>query len=273
MVTRKTEIALPVLRFMYSLTFEIPRFMTAFERIILTMVDRFTGAGRFQDATVSGLFEKVLDVKGGEAFVVAALDELLSPGVAALATRNHNMPPANLRLDDLAVTEAGQRYLKNRRLGGATRTERWVAAYDLATGTLLDGRVTLSEGSGAWHRVDHTAFRQIAPPQDAVCAAALATSPKGTQIERVHLETPEPERLFRTVQATFGIRGGKPALFAVRGVDHTDTDRLRTFLEKRLADISVGEIFDGQEESRESSRIANTISRFKSRRGKHGRRE
>ena len=274
MTTRKIEVALPVLRFEYSLTLEIPRFMTALERIILVMVDRFAGAGRFQDATVPGLFEKVLDVKGGEAFVVAALDELLSPGVAALATRNHNVPSANLRLDDLAVTEAGQRYLKNRRLGGAARTERRVAAYDLATGTLLSGRVALSEGSGAGHRVDHAAFRQVAPPQDAVCAAALATSPKGTQIERVHLETPEPERVFRTVQATFGIRGGKPALFAVCGVDHTDTGRLCAFLEKRLADITVGEIFDGQEKekSRESSRIADPISRFKSKRGKHGRR-
>ena len=269
MTTRKTEIALPVLRFEYSLTLEIPRFMTAFERTILMMVERFSRAGRFQEATIAGLFDKILGIGGVEAFVADALDELLSPGVAALATRNHDVPPASLRLEDLAVTEAGLKYLKSRRLGGETRTERRVAAYDLVTSTLLDGRVALSEGVLAGRRVDHSEFRQVAPPQDAVCAAALDASPKGTQVERVHLETPEPERLFRTVQATFGIKGGKPVLFAVRGVDHADTDRFRAFLDERLAGISVGDMFGDREDGHEPNRIASPISRFKPRRGQH----
>ena len=272
MIARKVSIALPVLRFMYSVTTEIPRFMTAFECIVLTMVDRFTHADRFQDATVPELFDKVLGAQGVTDFAASALEELLSPGVAALVTRNHNVSSARLRLDDLAVTEAGQRYLRTMRLGGTTSTGRRVAAYDLATGVLLDGRVALVEHAGTAYSVAHDAFKQIAPLQDAVCAATLSDSPRGTWIENVHLETPEPERLFRMVQATFGIRGGNPTLFSVRGIDRADTDRLRVFLEGRMAGIPLGDIFGGTEKDGESRQAARSISRFKSRRGKHGKR-
>lgn len=272
MIARKVSIALPVLRFMYSVKVEIPRFMTAFERVVLTMVDRFTRADRFLDATVPELFDKVLEAKGVREFATAALDELLSPGVAALATRNHDVSSEDLRLDDLAVTEAGQRYLKTLRLGGSTRTSRRVAAYDLATGVLLDGSVALSEHAGAMHSVTHDVFRTIAPPQDAVCAATLADSPSGSRIDTVRLETPEPERLFRMVQATFGIRGGKPALFSVRGIDRADTDRLREFLEERMASVPLGDIFGGTEKDGEPRQAACSISRFRSRRGRHGKR-
>jgi len=273
MKTRKIEIALPVLRFTYSVTVEIPRFMTAFERLALVMVDRFAQAGRFQNATVPELFAKVLETKGVDSFVVAALDELLSPGVAALVTRNHGVSSENLRLDDLAVTEVGRRFLKDKRLGGETHVERRLAAYDLATGTLLDGRVAVVEHARAGHCVSHDVFRQVAPPQDAVCAATLANSPAGTRINGVRLETPEPDRLFRTVQATFGLKGGKPALFTVRGVDSADADRLRRFLQERMENVPVGDIFGGMEKEHAPSRADGFMPRFKSGRGKHGRRK
>ncbi len=127
------NLRLPIACFDLRYVLSTPRKPSAFEGMIVYLIDYCQKQRRFLSDTVPNVFKNILQVNDVDFFVEPAIEELFSASINVLHTSNYNVSRTECPISDIEITEVGQRLLREGRLPSAPHTQRQKLYYNFIT--------------------------------------------------------------------------------------------------------------------------------------------
>ena len=145
MSTFSINLRLPVASFDLNYILSTPRKPSAFEGMIVYLVDYCQRQKKFLNDTIPNVFKSILQVNDVDFFVEPAIMELFSSSLDVLRTSNYNVPRPECPIRDIEITSVGQRLLREGKLPSAPRRLHETLFYNCITGKIEDKGSNLDE--------------------------------------------------------------------------------------------------------------------------------
>ena len=124
-----SRIEIPVGGYPLHLTITSPRKPSAFERIIVFIVDRYNKTG-IAESSVKEIFDSVFGLTDVDVFLDQALDELSSASVGVIQLNDYSVPARDIPIGSISLTEDGKQLIKTGQLPGARKEIKRFLYYD-----------------------------------------------------------------------------------------------------------------------------------------------
>jgi hypothetical protein len=212
----KVSVGLPILRLECEAEITIRGEPTAFERMVLKLVERFEEDPEYNHLPLFALFRDFLGVADPDRLLAATVNDLVS--IDLLTCRQETREVREMSVADLGITARGRQVLANRMLPFRAQCHDRTFYYDPVGSGFLSQRQAqrLSQDAPQIH-IDATLFEDIWPEQ-AVRQGFEKLQEQRTIARLVvgNVRRRGLEMLWRNVQASIGLDGGR---FSVRFED------------------------------------------------------
>ena len=126
----------PVACFDLRYVLSTPRKPSAFEAMIVYLVNYCQTEKKYLSDTVPNVFKSILQVNDVEIFIEPAIEELFSASIDVFRTGNYNVPRPECPIRDIEITDVGRRLLREEKLPSAPHRRRQKLFYNFITGML-----------------------------------------------------------------------------------------------------------------------------------------
>lgn len=202
-VLEKIRVAFPVLKFQVTITHSTPRIPTAFERIVLVLCDRLGNHPRFKTLTLAQVFEDFLCVADPIPLVRPTLESLIQ--LKLITCRVELRHFEQICLEDLALTNQGQKVLRDNLLPGRSRTHQEEFVFDPVRNEVLsDADASGCCADGLGEKLNIEVFKGVFPEtsiRKRIQSGAFSWWNSGGQIVKLE-PNEEVTTLWREVPAT-----------------------------------------------------------------------
>lgn len=135
-----SRIDIPVGGYPLQITITSPRKPTVFERIIVFIVDRYNQS-EIAQSSLKEIFADVLGLTDVDVFLDQALDELTSASVNVLTLQDYSVPPRDLPIHEIELTdEEGRQLVETGQLPGFRRQIKRQLFYDYINQVITEKR-------------------------------------------------------------------------------------------------------------------------------------